>query len=79
MAKKFKITNAPKDPRFVETATLLEPANNSASNQSEAEEIREVSFQLAAIKKKHDEERKKGNQKQEELEKVRKEIDQCFV
>jgi len=57
----------------------LEPANNSASNQSEAEEIREVSFQLAAIKKKHDEEKKKGNEKQEELEKIRKEIDQCYV
>ena len=79
MAKKFKISNAPKDPRYVETATLLEPANNSASNQSEAEEIREVSFQLAAIKKKHDDEKKRGNQKQEELEKIRKEIDQCYV
>lgn len=44
MAKKFKISDQPKDPRHVETATLLEPANNSASNQSEAEEIREVSF-----------------------------------
>lgn len=79
MAKKFKINDQQKDPRFVETATLLEPANNSASNQSEAEEIREVSFQLAAIKKKHDEEKKKGNEKQEELEKIRKEIDQCYV
>jgi len=79
MAKKFKINDQQKDPKFVETSTLLEPANNSASNQSEAEEIREVSFQLAAIKKKHDEEKKKGNEKQEELEKIRKEIDQCYV
>ena len=63
MAKKFKIDDKQKDPRFVETSTLLEPANNSASNQSEAEEIREVSFQLAAIKKKHDDVKKEGNAK----------------
>jgi len=48
---------------MVETSTLLEPANNSASNQSEAEEIREVSYQLAAIKKKHDDVKKEGNAK----------------
>lgn len=79
MAKKFKINETQKDPRHVETSTLLEPANNSASNQSEAEEIREVSFQLAAIKKKHDEAKKMGNEKQEQLEKIRKEIEQTYV
>lgn len=77
MAKKFKINDG--STKYVETATLLEPANNSASNQNELEEIREVSFQLAQIKKKHDEAKKLGNQKQEELDKLRKEIEQLGV
>ena len=77
MAKKFKINDGRST--YVETATLLEPANNSAANQNELEEIREVSFQLQQIKKKHDEEKKLGNAKQAELEKVKKEIDQLFV
>jgi hypothetical protein len=42
MAKKFKINDGAS--KYVETATLLEPANNSASNQNEQEEIKEVSF-----------------------------------
>jgi len=74
MAKKYGINDG--TTKYVETATLLEPANNSAANQNEAEEIREVSFQLAQIKKKHDEAKKLGNQKQDELEAVRKEIEQ---
>lgn len=45
MAKKYKINDG--STAYVETATLLEPANNSAANQNEAEEIREVSSQLA--------------------------------
>jgi len=45
MAKKFKINDG--STKYVETATLLEPANNSAANQNEMEEIKEVSFQLA--------------------------------
>ena len=77
MAKKFKINDG--GSKYVETATLLEPANNSAANQNEQDEIREVSFQLAQIKKKHDEAKKLGNQKQEELEKIKKEIDQLYV
>jgi septal ring factor EnvC (AmiA/AmiB activator) len=77
MAKKFKINDG--GSKYVETATLLEPANNSAANQNEMDEIREVSFQLAQIKKKHDEAKKMGNQKQEELEKIKKEIDQLYV
>ena len=77
MAKKYKINDG--STKYVETATLLEPANNSASNQNEQEEIKEVSFQLSQIKKKHDEAKKLGNQKQDELEKVRKEIDQLYV
>ena len=61
MAKKYKINDG--STAYVETATLLEPANNSASNQNEQEEIKEVSFQLSQIKKKHDEAKKLGNQK----------------
>ena len=56
-----------------------EPGNNSASNQNELEEIREVSLQLAQIKKKHDEVKKMVNEKQSDLDKVRKEIEQINV
>jgi hypothetical protein len=45
MAKKFKINDG--SSKYVEQATLLEPANNSAANQNDLDEIREVSFQLA--------------------------------
>jgi hypothetical protein len=41
MAKKFGINDG--SGKYVETATLLEPANNSAANQNEMEEIKEVS------------------------------------
>lgn len=74
MVKKYKITDG--SSKHVEQATLLEPANNSAANQNEQDEIREVSFQLSQIKKKHDEAKKMGNKKQEELEQIRKEIEQ---
>ena len=58
---------------------MLEPANTSTSNQNEQEEIREVSLQLAGIKKQHDDTKKIANAKQEELEKIRKKIDQLYV
>mmetsp|Transcript_41915 Transcript_41915/g.64150 ORF Transcript_41915/g.64150 Transcript_41915/m.64150 type:complete len:222 (-) Transcript_41915:994-1659(-) len=77
MVKKFKITDGSSN--HVEQATLLEPANNSAANQNDLDEIREISFQLSQIKKKHDEAKKMGNQKQKELEQVRKEIEQISV
>lgn len=76
MEKKYKINDG--SSKHVETATLLEPANNSASNQNEAEELREVSVQLQQIKKKFDEARKLANRKQEELEEKRKEIEQIY-
>ena len=41
MAKKFKINDGAS--KYVETATLLEPANNNSASQNEKEEIREVS------------------------------------
>ena len=74
MAKKFKINDG--SSKYVETATLLEPANTNASNQSDLEELREVSGQLAQIKKKFDEAKKLANKKQTELEEKRKEIEQ---
>lgn len=77
MAKKHGIDDNSR--KYVEQATLLEPANNSTSNQYEQEEIREVSVQLAAIKKQHDDTKKIANAKQEELEKIRKKIDQLYV
>jgi len=66
MEKKFKINDG--SSKYVEQATLLEPANNSTSNQNEMEEIREVSTQLSQIKKQHDDTKKIANRKQEELE-----------
>ena len=77
MAKKFKINGGAS--KYVETATLLEPANNNSATANEADEIREVSTQLSQIKKKHDEAKKLGNKKEEELAKVKKEIDQLYI
>ena len=77
MEKKFKINDG--SSKYVEQATLLEPAHTSASTQNELEEIREVSFQLSQIKKKHDEAKKMANMKEEELQQVRKEIEQIKI
>ena len=76
MEKKYKINDG--SSKHVETATLLEPANNSASNQNEAEELREVSTQLQQIKKKFDEARKLANRKQEELDLIGGKDRCCF-
>jgi hypothetical protein len=56
MQKKFKINDGSNT--FVEANTLLDPANNSATNQNTTDEINEVSTQLSTIKKKHDESKK---------------------
>lgn len=72
MAKKFKINDGSRG--FVDMNTLLDPANDAAAKQHDAEEIREVSIQLAQIKKKHDDANKAVNQKQIDLENVKKEI-----
>jgi hypothetical protein len=72
MAKKFKINDGSRG--FVESNTLLDPANDAAAKQHDAEEIREVSMQLSQIKKKHDDANKMVNQKKLDLEKVQKEI-----
>lgn len=73
LTKKFKIDDG--SARFVEKNSLLDPANNNASSQNEREELNEVSTQLQAIKKKHDEARKAANRKQDDLEKVKKQIE----
>lgn len=54
---------------------MLEPASSGTAAKHDQEEIREVSVQLSQIKKKHDEAKKLVNQKQDDLEKVRKEIE----
>lgn len=77
MAKKFKLNDGAQ--KYVEQATLLEPANVSTSNQNEREEIQEVAFQLALIKKKHDEAKKLAQQREDELSQVRKDIEQLHV
>jgi len=54
--------------------TLLEPANVAAADQNVKEEINEVSVQLSQIKKKHDEAKKLVTLKQQEYDRIRKEI-----
>ena len=59
LTKKFKINDG--SSKFVDMNTLLDPANDAAAKQHDAEEIREVSIQLAGIKKKHDDANKAVN------------------
>jgi hypothetical protein len=49
LTKKHKINDG--SITYVTTATLLEPANNSASNQNESEELEEVSFSFNKFKR----------------------------
>ena len=72
MQKKFKINDGSN--AFVEMNTLLEPANNATAQQHDQEEINEVSIQLSQIKKKHDDAKKLVTLKQEEYDRIRKEI-----
>jgi len=57
----------------------LEPANNATAMQHDQDEIREVSVELSQIKKQHDDVKKLAIAKQEELEKVKKEIESLGV
>ena len=54
--------------------TILDPANNSATNQNTEAEINEVSTQLQEIKKKHDDSKKLVTARQNEFDTVKKEI-----
>ena len=65
--------------KFVEQNTLLEPANNAAAMQHDQDEIREVSTELSQIKKQHDDVKKLVNAKQDDLEKIKKEIESLGV
>ena len=65
--------------KFVEQNTLLEPANNAAAMQHDQDEIREVSTELSQIKKQHDDVKKLVIAKQDDLEKIKKEIDSLGV
>lgn len=64
---------------FVEQNTLLEPANNATAMQNDQDEIREVSTELSQIKKQHDDVKKLVIAKQDDLEKIKKEIDSLGV
>lgn len=72
MQKKFKINDGSNT--FVEANTLLEPSNNAAAAKHVQDEINEVSTQLSHIKKKHDDAKKLVTLKQEEYDRIRKEI-----
>ena len=72
MQKKFKIDDGRNT--HVDRNTLLEPSNNAAAAQHDVEEINEVSVQLAQIKKKHDDTKKMVTLKQQEYDRIRKEI-----
>ena len=72
MQKKFKINDGSNT--FVEMNTLLDSSNNAAAAKHVEEEIMEVSVQLSQIKKKHDDAKKLVTLKQEEYDRIRKEI-----
>jgi archaellum component FlaC len=60
----------------MEQSTMLEPSNNLGGPQFESEEeMREISSQLGRVKKKHDVARKQVVHMEEELSRVKKEIE----
>lgn len=59
--------------------TLLEPANNATAMQHDQDEIKEVSTELSQIKKQHDDVKKLVIAKQDDLEKVKKEIESLGI
>lgn len=73
LQKKFKIDDGKS--KYIEQSTLLEPSNVMTHKQDE-EEMKEVSFSLAELKRKHDVVKKQVNEKEQNLEIVRKEIQQ---
>ena len=59
---------------------MLDPSNNFGGPQYEnEEEMREISYQLSKVKKKHDYESRKKDEKLAELERVKKEIEQLNI
>jgi len=70
---KFRLNDG--SSKFMEMNTLLEPANNAAAMQNDQDEIREVSTELSQIKKQHDDVKKLAIAKEDDLDKIKKEID----
>ena len=73
LQKKFKIDDGKS--KYIEQSTLLEPSN-VVTHKQDVEEMKEVSFSLAELKKKHDVVKKQVVEKEQSLERVRKEIEQ---
>lgn len=73
LQKKFKIDDGKS--KYMEQSTLLEPSNVITHKQDE-EEMKEVSFSLAELKKKHDVVKKQVIEKEKNLEEIKKEIQQ---
>jgi chromosome segregation ATPase len=64
----------------MEQSTMLDPSNNFGGPQFENdEEMREISYQLSKVKKKHDYEKQKKDIKMSELDRINKEIQQLNV
>lgn len=51
--------------KFMSTNTMNDPQNKNQANQNEADELLEVSMQLAEIKAKYDDIKKRADRKQE--------------
>ena len=73
LQKKFKIDDGRS--KYMEQSTLLEPSNVMTHKQ-DVEEMKEVSFSLAELKKKHDIVKKQVVEKEKNLEEIKKEIQQ---
>ena len=73
LQKKFKIDDGKS--KYIEQSTLLEPSN-VVTHKQDVEEMKEVSFSLAELKKKHDVVKKQVVEKEKSLELIRKEIAQ---
>ena len=73
LQKRFKIDDGKS--KYIEQSTLLEPSNFMTHKQDE-EEMKQVSFSLAELKRKHDIVKKQVIEKEKNLETVRKEIQQ---
>jgi len=73
LMKRYKLDDG--KTKYMEQSTLLEPSNVVSHKQDE-EEMKEVSGSLADLKKKHDIVKKKVNEKEQDLDILRKEIQQ---
>ena len=70
--KKFKIDDGKS--KYMEQSTMLEPQNNATEKYEDEEEMREISGQLAQLKKKYDVVKKQVVHMEDNLNRVEKEI-----